>query len=102
MERIGADQLAGIAQDSARACTKAWNLLHQDIQAMPGFHRVAYITCGEHCAQLVNQDLAKIHPWLKDRWWVSECCSCLPAALLNLSGDCFQKVFGSELSHKPF
>ena len=67
VERLGVTQLAGIAQDSARVCTKAWRLLQQDLQAMQGFERVTYITCGERIGQLINQDLAKIHPWLQDR-----------------------------------
>ena len=66
VERLGADHLAGISQDTARVCTKAWKLLAQDLQATPGFHRVQYIQCGEHVGQLINQDMAKILPWLKD------------------------------------
>ena len=57
--------LAGLAQDSAATCKTAFRMLHSEL---PAFKRSSCfeIVCCEHQAQLLNQDIAKAIPWLKD------------------------------------
>ena len=57
--------LAGLAQDSAATCKKAFRMLHSELPACKR-SSCFEIVCCEHQAQLLNQDIAKAIPWLKD------------------------------------
>ena len=66
LERLPA--VAGVSQDTARVCKKAWKELHRDLRAgnPARWRSLAYIDCGEHVSQLVAADMAKEIPWLQD------------------------------------
>lgn len=58
--------LAGLAQDAAAVCKAAFRKLHSEMP-LEQRRRCFEIVCGEHQSQLLNQDIAKALPWLKDR-----------------------------------
>ena len=58
--------LAGISQDTARNCRKAFRDLHAEMEGDAAWRTLFYIDCGEHVAQLVAQDISKTLPWVKD------------------------------------
>ena len=65
--------LAGLSQDTARTCKKAFRELYADlIRGNPDkWRKLSYIDCGEHVSQLLASDLAKNTRWLKD-WFLQE------------------------------
>ncbi|CAE7387760.1 GIP [Symbiodinium sp. CCMP2592] len=58
-------RLAGLSQDTASTCRKAFRLLAEELRAS-GHHRLDYVSCGEHVAQLLHQDLARCIPWVQE------------------------------------
>lgn len=60
----GVSHLAGLSQDTAAVCKAAFRQLHNEIGDQ--HPRCFYINCNEHVSQLLNQDLSRALPWLKD------------------------------------
>ena len=68
--------LCGLSQDTARNCRKAFREVTQELthEGRLGWCKVSYIDCGEHVAQLINQDICSRLPWAKDTGSSGYCC----------------------------
>ena len=75
VDRIPA--LAGLSQDTARTCKKAFRELHRDLlRGDPAkWRRLSYVDCGEHVSQLLAKDLASSILWLQENGTEAFCCS---------------------------
>ena len=71
--------LAGISQDTARTCTRAFKDLHRDLSrgGETKYRRLTYVPCNEHVAQLLMADMSKRTPWMQDRFGVRHINKCL-------------------------